>query len=1024
VLRDARVLSRARPPANNDVEGEAMAKPEAAANSHRRSLTRITGSVPRHPVLVVLVWVFLGALTNLAWPQLNTVIAQQSPTILPAGAKSIQMFDTMANAFGEQGGQNSAIVAVTGPDGFSPAAQKVHRSLVERLSNTKPDVLSVTDLVSDERTRSIALSKDGRVWMLTARLRGDPGSPETAQSVAVMRKAVRDTLVGSGLEAFVTGPPGTIADALGASETALTKITLMTGLLIGIILLIIYRSVLTAALPVLAVGVGLGVARGVVAGCGLLGMPVSFNSQALMTVVGAAVGIDYSVFLISRYHERIRSGVGATEALVCAGSTVGPVIVASAATMIAGSVAMAFAKLAPLASAGPMLVIGIVFACSCALTLVPALLALAARRGRGMPKPERTYRYWHGVGLAVTRRPARMLAVSLVGLVALAGPVAFIRPGYDDRVGIPAELESNRGYALLAAHFPRDLLFPQYLLIRSDTDLRTSKGLADLEQMASRVAQLPGVTAVRGITRPDAHKLTEATLAWQIGQVGQRMDQAVGDSARYRNELDKFTDGLRLLKEAMSGLSPSDIDRLLTAAPAMVASAAEAKDALDKYRPVIDRLAASPALLDAADWTLARLDDLSAKFDRVSSLLAPVTRALEQAPWCTDIDQCAQLREQLQELDQMREAGVFHDVFLLRDEIRSTADGQSLKELASQLRQMLDSMSGQVSAPDLTVFKSRLDRLSSLYRKLRNLGLTDVDALSQMVNEMNSRSGEVFNGLDQAASYFRNVGRDASSPASSGFYVPADLIENPDFKTAARLFTSPDGKTVRYLVTSEINPYSEESMRLVDRITETAEGALPNTSLAGSSVGVAGFPSVIADLKHYYDRDFRFIVIATLAVIFIILAVLLRAVVAPIYLLLTMALTYLSALGAGVILFQEVLGQRLFWLVPAMTLILLVAVGVDYNMLLVARLREETTDSVKAGVIRTVGNTGAVITSAGMIFAASMFGLVVGGLTVLTQVGCIIGFGILLDTFLVRTITVPAIATLLGRYSWWPSKLS
>ena len=90
-------------------------------------------------------------------------------------------------------------------------------------------------------------------------------------------------------------------------------------------------------------------------------------------------------------------------------------------------------------------------------------------------------------------------------------------------------------------------------------------------------------------------------------------------------------------------------------------------------------------------------------------------------------------------------------------------------------------------------------------------------------------------------------------------------------------------------------------------------------------------------------------------------------------------------------------------------------------MLLISRLREESQNNIRIGVLRTVTNTGSVITSAGLIFAASMFGLMAGSISIMTQVGLIIGIGLLLDTFIVRTIVVPTIATLVGRASWWPS---
>jgi hypothetical protein len=100
----------------------------------------------------------------------------------------------------------------------------------------------------------------------------------------------------------------------------------------------------------------------------------------------------------------------------------------------------------------------------------------------------------------------------------------------------------------------------------------------------------------------------------------------------------------------------------------------------------------------------------------------------------------------------------------------------------------------------------------------------------------------------------------------------------------------------------------------------------------------------------------------------------------------------------------------------------LVAVGADYNLLLISRIRDESPHGVRSGVIRTVGSTGGVITSAGLIFAASMFGLTFASISTMVQIGFIIGIGILLDTFLVRTITVPAVAALVGRANWWPSR--
>jgi RND superfamily putative drug exporter len=175
-------------------------------------------------------------------------------------------------------------------------------------------------------------------------------------------------------------------------------------------------------------------------------------------------------------------------------------------------------------------------------------------------------------------------------------------------------------------------------------------------------------------------------------------------------------------------------------------------------------------------------------------------------------------------------------------------------------------------------------------------------------------------------------------------------------------------------------------------------------------------------MRSYSYDDVRLIVIMTLLVVFFILILLLRAIVAPLYLIASVVISFMSAVGVGVIFFQFVLGQPIYWTVPATAFIVLVAVGADYNLLLITRIREESRLGIRSGIIRAVRSTGGVITSAGIIFAASMFGLLFGSLSNMVQTGFIIGMGLLIDTFVVRTVTVPALAALIGRANWWPSK--
>jgi len=171
-------------------------------------------------------------------------------------------------------------------------------------------------------------------------------------------------------------------------------------------------------------------------------------------------------------------------------------------------------------------------------------------------------------------------------------------------------------------------------------------------------------------------------------------------------------------------------------------------------------------------------------------------------------------------------------------------------------------------------------------------------------------------------------------------------------------------------------------------------------------------------------RDLTVIVPAVLFVVLFVLIGLLRALVAPVLLLVTVIASFGAALGAGSWLFRHVFDYpALDTGVPLLSFLFLVALGVDYNIFLVTRAREETPErGTRDGMVHALAVTGGVITSAGILLAA-VFG-VLGVLPVitLTQIGVIVGIGVLLDTLLVRTVLVPALATMCGDRFWWPGR--
>ena len=180
------------------------------------------------------------------------------------------------------------------------------------------------------------------------------------------------------------------------------------------------------------------------------------------------------------------------------------------------------------------------------------------------------------------------------------------------------------------------------------------------------------------------------------------------------------------------------------------------------------------------------------------------------------------------------------------------------------------------------------------------------------------------------------------------------------------------------------------------------------------------------DYRVSAARDNKVIIPIALAVVFVILALLLRALFAPAMLVATNILSFGAAMGTGIFFADKVFGfPGVDPSLPLLAFVFLVALGIDYNIFLMARVREETMrHGTREGMLRGLAVTGAVITSAGIVLAGTFSALAVLPLIFLTEIGFVIAFGVLLDTFVVRSILVPALTFAIGPKVWWPSRLA
>ena len=229
------------------------------------------------------------------------------------------------------------------------------------------------------------------------------------------------------------------------------------------------------------------------------------------------------------------------------------------------------------------------------------------------------------------------------------------------------------------------------------------------------------------------------------------------------------------------------------------------------------------------------------------------------------------------------------------------------------------------------------------------------------------------------------------------------------------------GKRLRFIISHKGDPATSEGIARVEQIKTAAEEALKGTPLVNAKIYLAGTAvDRIRTGKTAPTYDLLIAGIAALCLIFIIMLIITRSFIAALVIVGTVALSLGASFGLSVLVWQYILGIDLHWMVLAMSVIILLAVGSDYNLLLVSRMKEEIGAGINTGIIRAMGGTGKVVTTAGLVFAFTMASMVVSDLRIIGQIGTTIGLGLLFDTLIVRSFMTPSIAALLGRWFWWP----
>ncbi|WP_082960381.1 MULTISPECIES: RND family transporter [unclassified Mycobacterium] len=928
----------------------------ARTDGERRTPSAVARWIHRCAVPIVVAWLAVIAALTIGVPPLERVEQEHAVSLTPEDAPAVKAMKRMGNNFKESTSDSVALIVIEGEQPLDAVAHQYYERLLGKLRNDSRHVQHIQDFWSDPLTAGAAQSADGKAAYVQLNLAGNVGQALANESAEAVRGIVERTPPPPRVRAYVTGPAALTADMYRSGDRTVAAITAVAVATIFVMLLLVYRSLATVILLLLMVGLELLVARGVVAFLGSHGL-VGLTTYAVNLLVSLGIAAGTDYGIF--FIGRYQEARQAGEDRETAFYTT-------------------YRGVAHVVLASGLTIAGAVFCLSftrlpvfrplgapCAVGMLAAIAvaltlvpAVIVVGGRfGLFDPRR----------ALSNRRWRRLGTAVVRWPApiLAATCAGALIGLLALPGFKINLNDRDS---IPADFPANQgyqaaarHFPES---RMEPEILLIEADQDMRNPAdflvlNKVAK--AIFAIPGIARVQAITRPEGT---PIEHTSLPFLMSMQNAGQVQN--------MQLQRARMEGLrkQADNID-------ATIATMTTMYDVMRQLQTTTHSIVGKTT--DLAGVT-DRLRDNIADFD---DFWRPIRSYFYWEKHCYDIPICWSFRslfDAMDGVDQVDEK--FHS---LVDDLGKI--DVLLPQLLAQFPILIETMT------------SMRDTMQAMYSTMSGF-FSQIDAAGSDATAM----GKAFDAA-------RN---------DESFYLPPDVFANKDFQRAESMFLSPDGTAVRFVISHRGDPLTPEGLAHVAAIRTAAQEALKGTPLEYSRIHITGAAATVKDLWDRSQYDLLTAAVSAICLIFAIMLVVTRSLIAALTIVGTVTLSLGASLGLSVLVWQYLLGIQLHWEVLAMAIIVLLAVGSDYNLLLVSRLKEEIGAGIKTGMIRAMGGTGKVVTSAGLVFACTMGSMVVSDLRIIGQAGTTIGLGLLFDTLVVRAFMTPSLAALLGRWFWWP----
>ncbi|BCO88999.1 MULTISPECIES: RND family transporter [Mycobacterium avium complex (MAC)] len=928
-------------------------------NTDNQDRPKFMRFVHRFAVPILIAWLLLTVALNVLVPPIESVARNHAVTMSPKDAPAMIAAKQIGATFHESNSDSIAMVVLESDKPLGEQAHRYYDGLVQKLQADPKHVQHVQNVWGDPLTAAGVQSRDGKAAYVQLNLAGDQGSTLGNESVKAVREIIDKSAPPTGLKVYETGPAPLSTDMNEAADKSMLTMMGVTGVVIMIMLFIAYRSVSTVLLVLVMVGFEMGTARGLVA---LLG-----NNDWL----------GFSTFVVAMLSS-LAIAAGTDYAIFLVGRyqearQAGEDRETAYYSMFRGTFHIVLGSGLTIAGA----------------TFCLHLARLSYFKALGIPS---------ALGLlvvvagAMTAAPAVVVVASRFGLL---DPKRLVKVHGWRRIGTATVRWPAPVFAVaLALAIVGILIMPSMKVSYNDRfyiphDLPSSVGYAAAERHFSAATMNPDILMIEGDhdMRNSGDMIILDRIAKDVFRspgiaMVQSITRPLGGPIEHTSipfqisaQSIPIQENLRFMKDRAA-----DMLKMSDDIGTMIGSMQRMQGLLGQMAVTTHHMVGD---LAEAKVTADELRDHLADFD---DFVRPIHDYVYAEQHCFNIPVCWAVHSMFDALDES-------DKF--SDNIKALLD--DVGNIDAVLPQMLAEF-----PPVIAVAKSMRGTLLTMHSSFSGL----ITQMAQMTDTA-SAMGQAFD----------------TSRSGDYFYLPPEAFQNADFQRGLKLFLSPDGKAARFIITHGADPATPAGISAVLPELDAAHQAVKGTTLTDAKFYLAGTAAIYRDIQSGSHYDLLIVGLAALTLIFVVMVLITRALVASLVIVGTVLLSLGAAFGLTVLVWQHIFGLELNWIAPVFGLIILLAVGSDYNLLLVSRFQEEIHAGLKTGIIRSMGSTGGVVTAAGLVFAFTMMSMVASDLISIGQAGSTIGLGLLFDTLIVRSLMTPSIAALLGRWFWWPLKV-